>query len=275
MANARLQDFQKFKRNPDLFAFKMLEELKRETREEAKELAKKEIEKMREEFEAKMKEIGLKPKSRTEEVEGTVQGLHFLRGPKGDEGKEGEQGPKPIAGVDYPIPKHGEKGDPGIGLPGPAGIDGKTPIKGVDYFTDKEVAEIGDKVSKITAEELPPKLIRDKLQSLTGEERLDASAIKGLKRFIDQRKPTMLGGGGQGRWVAEVPSGTVNGSNDAFTLTETPAANSLILQVNGVIQRPGSSREYALSGKTITFNTNDIPQTGDTLFAFYMTGHAV
>ena len=66
----------------------------------------------------------------------------------------------------------------------------------------------------------------------------------------------------------EVPSGTVNGTNDTFTLTYAPSpTSSLKLFVDGVLMKQGT--HYTLSSKTITFNSSYIPQTGQTLFASY------
>jgi hypothetical protein len=50
----------------------------------------------------------------------------------------------------------------------------------------------------------------------------------------------------------ETPFGTINGSNDTFTLAHAPnPAMSLILILNGQVQTQGV--EYTLSGATITF----------------------
>jgi hypothetical protein len=59
------------------------------------------------------------------------------------------------------------------------GIDGKdgyTPVKGEDYFTDEDIKEI--KLGLF--EEVTAEAIADKLESLKGDARLDASAIKNL-----------------------------------------------------------------------------------------------
>jgi hypothetical protein len=66
---------------------------------------------------------------------------------------------------------------------------------------------------------------------------------------------------------AEVPSGTINGSNTAFTLAHTasPAA-SLILTLNGVVQKAGGV-DYTLSGTGITMAA--APVSGDGLLAWY------
>jgi hypothetical protein len=68
---------------------------------------------------------------------------------------------------------------------------------------------------------------------------------------------------------SETPGGTVNGSNDEFTLANTPVAGSLHLFVNGIRQRPGSGNDYTISGGTITFESGAIPQTNDVLLADY------
>ena len=57
--------------------------------------------------------------------------------------------------------------------------DGYTPIKGKDYF---------DGVNGIDGQRIKPVEIKNKLESLEGEERLDASAIKGLEDVIGDVK---------------------------------------------------------------------------------------
>jgi hypothetical protein len=67
---------------------------------------------------------------------------------------------------------------------------------------------------------------------------------------------------------AEVPSGTVNGVNAVFTLQTAPSpAQSLLLAVNGVIQKPGV--DFTLNSGTVTFLTGAIPNTGDSLLSWY------
>ena len=79
------------------------------------------------------------------------------------------------------------------------------------------------------------------------------------------------GGGGGSFGVfqdAETPSGTIDGVNDTFTLAVAPdPAGSLELNKNGVVQKPGV--DFTLSSSTITFLAGAIPQTGDSLLAWY------
>ncbi len=51
--------------------------------------------------------------------------------------------------------------------------------------------------------------------------------------------------------VQEVPAGTMNSTNKVFTLSFTPLANSLILQLNGITQFQGA--DVTLAGTTITY----------------------
>lgn len=68
---------------------------------------------------------------------------------------------------------------------------------------------------------------------------------------------------------AEVPSGTINGSNDTFTLANSPSpAGSLQLYKNGQQMIAGGS-DYTLTTNSIVFVAGAIPQTGDVLKAFY------
>lgn len=66
--------------------------------------------------------------------------------------------------------------------------------------------------------------------------------------------------------VHETPSGTINGSNVTFTLSETPASDASV-QVfrQGVMLRQGT--QYTIFGATLTFTS--APLTGDWLWAFY------
>jgi len=66
----------------------------------------------------------------------------------------------------------------------------------------------------------------------------------------------------------EVPSGTINSSNKAFTLANTPnPASSLQLTLQGQLQIQGT--HYTLSGTAITMI--NAPLTGMTLNAVFYT----
>ena len=68
--------------------------------------------------------------------------------------------------------------------------------------------------------------------------------------------------------IAETPSGTINGVNDTFTLSEVPTDDdNVLIQVNGQAQRNGVT--VTISGTTVTFASGSIPRTGSTVFAHY------
>lgn len=68
-------------------------------------------------------------------------------------------------------------------------------------------------------------------------------------------------------WVDEAPSGTINGSNTVFTLSQLPNDNeSVDLFLDGLYQTPGT--EYSVSGTTITMTT--APALGQSLRASYI-----
>lgn len=65
--------------------------------------------------------------------------------------------------------------------------------------------------------------------------------------------------------IVEVPTGTINGVNDTFTLTEAP--DEILLIVNNAALVAGT--HYTLSGLTITMNADYIPETGWEMTAYY------
>ena len=69
----------------------------------------------------------------------------------------------------------------------------------------------------------------------------------------------------------EIPGGTINSSNATFTLANIPApVSSLLLSNNGILLTSGS--DFTVSGSTVTFFSNALPQIGDSLAASYRLG---
>jgi hypothetical protein len=81
--------------------------------------------------------------------------------------------------------------------------------------------------------------------------------------------PCGSGSGAYSFMDGDVPSGTVNGSNDLFTLAAVPnPATSLYLYRNGLLQEAGT--DYTLiNNNMVQFTTTGTPQVGDTLLANY------
>lgn len=75
-------------------------------------------------------------------------------------------------------------------------------------------------------------------------------------------------------WYNETPAGTINGSNTVFTLTNTPAANSLVLTL--ARQPQILTTDYTISGNTITFvAAPDASLSGQPFNAIYATSGGV
>jgi hypothetical protein len=73
---------------------------------------------------------------------------------------------------------------------------------------------------------------------------------------------------------SEVPSGTINGSNAAFTLASVPyPTSSVAFFRNGLLLKQGA--DYTLSSNAITFQTGAMPQPGDVLAAFYRSSVSI
>lgn len=76
------------------------------------------------------------------------------------------------------------------------------------------------------------------------------------------------GSSGPGFVDGEVPAGSVNGSNTVFTLSQAPSPpGSLQLYRNGILMKTGI--DYTLSGATVTFGGQSVPQTNDLLLASF------
>lgn len=152
--------------------------------------------------------------------------------------------------------------------------DGKTP-------TNEELAEIVAKVvpqvqngkdgSPDTGKEIVTKING---LAIKPNEQIDFGHIKNFP-WHEIRKRQDDGGGiiawGAGtRFIDnETPSGTIDGVNADFTLTNAPfPTSSLVLVLNGQFQTQGV--EYTLSGSTITFATAlDAAFSGLPFKAFY------
>jgi hypothetical protein len=96
--------------------------------------------------------------------------------------------------------------------------------------------------------------------SITGILKGNGTAISAAVAGTDYIAPA-------GFIIRETPAGTVNGVNTAFTLANTPIANTENLFLNGLLQEPGAGNDYTISGAAITML--NIPATGDRLRANY------
>ena len=67
----------------------------------------------------------------------------------------------------------------------------------------------------------------------------------------------------------EIPTGTVNGNNTSFSLTNTPNLGTEQVFLNGSLLNAGANSDYVLEGSTLTFTL--APQVGDVILVNYIT----
>jgi len=82
-----------------------------------------------------------------------------------------------------------------------------------------------------------------------------------------QQIPTSPGLSNSNFVTRETPSGSINGSNTAFTLANTPVSGSEEVFLNGQLLEPGAGNDYTISGANITMLT--APLTGEILRVNY------
>ena len=210
------------------------------------------------------------------------------KGDKGDKGDHGERGLSVKGDKGDPGPK-GDRGESGRdgnngerGLPGVKGEKGDKGDSGKDAEFDTE--KIIDQVTKRIP--IPSIPISPFAHSGGGAPRLtvrDEGGIiardVGVIDFVGAGVSASSQGngiviitiaGGSGNFADnETPTGTINGTNDTFTLAQTPSpAASLLVYLNGQLQTAGGE-DYTLSGTTITFVAVKIPLSGDILRVWY------
>lgn len=145
----------------------------------------------------------------------------------------------------------------------PKVYDGRTPTR------DELIALIKPLIPKVKdGSPDKPEEVRNKLASLKGEDRLDASAIKNLPKLIGSARK----GGGGTTVVTEDLSSQCDGSTRIFSTTKR-IGSSIILTCT---QFPNVLRpvvDYTASGTTVTINAAlDPPASGQTLIFVFAEG---
>lgn len=87
--------------------------------------------------------------------------------------------------------------------------------------------------------------------------------------------PTFGSGIGDGTLVPklEIPTGTVNGINDTFVLSNTPIDDTgILVMVDGIIR---SKANWSLVGSSIVFGVGHIPVTSQVVEVFYFVEGSV
>lgn len=206
------------------------------------------------------------------EIEGAE--LVTIKGERGEQGEVGPQGESIIG----PIGPRGPKGDKGeVGEVGPKGDDGISP----------SVAEIAQATSEKLTPFIPKKedikndiiksgeIVRDSLETLKDEERLDKKAIKGLDEELKEIRSLPRGGGAARRVFIPYRddlSASCDGSNKTFYLSRAPLND--VVFVFGTdfptILRP--TIDFTVANKVLTLqSTVPAPNTGATLLVQYFS----
>ena len=154
----------------------------------------------------------------------------------------------------------------------------KDGMDGQDADENRIIEAVKEQITIPTVEDLQndiPKLgepIRDALELLQGEERLDVSAIKGLDKLMNKDMGGRRGGGGfsyihmDRHFIDRESVGTGDGATKVFTLNGAPnPTNSLRVVVGG--GELFETDDFTLSSKTITFIT--APPSGAVIRAWY------
>lgn len=108
--------------------------------------------------------------------------------------------------------------------------------------------------------------------------RKDANSVSYLhipfhKQLVDNDQQVRLGASGSGSgipplFIQEQPTGVVDGTNDEFTMSETPKTDESVLVLVDNLAMLQS--QYTLTGPLITFLAGSIPQLGQRVDVFYV-----
>ena len=178
------------------------------------------------------------------EVKQAISKIQLIPGPKGD---------KPMAGVDYPIPRDGRDSI----VPGPSGY---TPIKGRDYYTLEERDEIireSLSLIPIPKDGSPdtPEQIANKINTL--EEKIEQKTIKGLALLIRNLQNSIRekkGGGGGGMGNVQHQHDSISSVTTTISLPSKIAGNGYALWAyyNGQFIARGTDYTVGADRKTLT-----------------------
>jgi len=153
--------------------------------------------------------------------------------------------------------------------------DGRDAVVDYDYITglvtDSIVFPEQKEVEPVTSEQ-----VRDLLEFLVGDERLDMSAIRGLEPALKELKSSGKGREGYGgtpfyKMVVDDLTDDVDGATKVFTLSKQPKKFNTMLVWGSdfpVILRP--TTDFTVAGKTLTLTAEvDTPSNGATLIVQY------
>lgn len=197
-------------------------------------------------------------------------------------GKDGLDGVSPASGVDFMSPEQQREEIARLVnlIEVSRGTDGSDGIDGADAdITEEDIQQIVDIV--YSAIDIPAQLsheeVRDRLELLTGDDRLDKKAIRGIegieKDIEDlKNKPEGKGGGGLGKHQVQKLINTSIGSIDNDSTPEFEKTNkNLSSYPNTLTYTSGVLTSIAYSTGTGTI-TKTFAYTGDNLTSVTLSG---
>lgn len=234
-----------------------------------------ELDKLEAEFKKKINDIKEEVKGNIEKTKDAFENIKLKKGDKGDKGDsiKGNKGDKGKEGKSIKG-KQGNKGDKGDT---PTIDEPRIALKAskIAHTTllphIPTIEQIGEKLPQMGEE------IRNALELLQGEERLDFSAIKGLRKILNKLKKrpiTFKGGAGSsgGRTIVAYDlSSQLDGVTKTFNLPSLWRVISVHSSSFPFVFRP--TIDYTISGNTITFTSeidaNTTLENGQTITIIY------
>ncbi len=156
--------------------------------------------------------------------------LKNIKGDKGDKGEKGEVGKsgtngidgidgKVITGIDGVDGKNGKDGIDGKngtnGIDGKNGIDGGNGLDGIDSDEEAILENLENNLPKLGGK------IRDSLELLQGDDRLEMSAILDLEKELKKIKKSKSVGGGGARSASYIATDVTNFDNNLSSTDTT------------------------------------------------------
>lgn len=202
--------------------------------------------------------VALKPSTEVQKI--TIEGINVIT-LKGDKGDSVQGPPGKDSTVPGPKGDKGERGEPGESVQGEAGKDG----------------------SPDSAEQ-----VRDKLETLKENERLDKSAIKGLEGIEEnikqlQIRPTGRGGGkgftlytgGTKRLLTAQTLNIVGGAGITISYAYASGRNDITITATGSASLTPITVTGTINDSNVTFTAASTPNLVMVNGAAYRSGHGV